>query len=81
MGLDQRFLKELRLQRGWSVTDMIVQHGYWDSHWRKYETGQAGGLTVDSLLRLAAISSSHWLNSTGLGEFPRLSITDIERKA
>jgi transcriptional regulator with XRE-family HTH domain len=72
-------IKQLRKDRGWSLRDMVIHHGYHDSQWRKYESG--GGLTVLSLLRIAAlyeISISKLLN--GLAEFPALNLSDVTEK-
>lgn len=46
-----RRIKELRKERGLSLHDMVVKHGYYQSQWQKYEKG--GPVTVDSLLRMA----------------------------
>jgi transcriptional regulator with XRE-family HTH domain len=70
-------IKELRTQQGLSLRDMIVQHDYHESQWRKYEKG--GSLNVHSLLRIAdslGITLSKLLD--GLGDFPAEPV--LERK-
>lgn len=76
-------LRELRIERGWTVSDMLICHGYSDSHWRKYETGAFGGLTVDSLLRMASVFGLTLIELLdGIsGEFPKKSISADERNA
>lgn len=72
-------VKRFRKERGWSLRDMVVLHGYHDSQWRKYESG--GGLTIPSLLRIAAlfrVSISELLD--GLAEFPEQSLSEIKEK-
>jgi transcriptional regulator with XRE-family HTH domain len=72
-------IKELRKERGLSLRDMVLQHGYNDSQWRKYERG--GSINLQSLLKVArvfGISLSKLLD--GLGEYPALSIAAIEQK-
>ena len=44
-------IKELRRQRGLTLRDMVVVHGYHDSAWRRMEREGVG--TVQSLLRIA----------------------------
>ena len=72
-------IKELRHQRGWSNRDMLMVHGVNDSQWRKYERG--GGLTVESLLRVAALfdlSIAQLLD--GLSDFPAKSVPGVQGK-
>lgn len=65
-----RRIKELRKERGWSLRDMILMHGYHLSQWQKYEKG--GPVTVDSLLRMAAVFDMTLSQLLGdLVEFPR----------
>lgn len=79
--LGQR-LRGLRHDAGWTQGDMMLLHGYAESHWRKYENGRAGGLTVDTLLRIASVFNLSLVElMDGLGEFPRKTISAIERKA
>jgi transcriptional regulator with XRE-family HTH domain len=44
-------IKELRRQRGLTLRDMVVVHGYHDSNWRRMEREGVG--SVQSLLRIA----------------------------
>ena len=44
-------IEELRRQRGLTVRDMVVVHGYHDSNWRRMEREGVG--SVQSLLRIA----------------------------
>jgi transcriptional regulator with XRE-family HTH domain len=72
-------IKQLRKERGLSLRDMVLQHGYNDSQWRKYERG--GSINLQSLLKVAkvfGISLSRLLD--GLGEYPAVSIAAIEQK-
>jgi transcriptional regulator with XRE-family HTH domain len=72
-------IKEFRKERGWTLRDMVIQHGYHDSQWRKYESG--GGLTIPSLLRIAAlyrVSLTKLLD--GLAEYPAEPLADIKEK-
>ena len=47
-------IKELRRQRGLTLRDMVVVHGYHDSNWRRMEREGVG--SVQSLLRIATRS-------------------------
>lgn len=72
-------IKKLRNERGLTLRDMVIVHGYHDSQWRRMERDGAGG--VQSLLRIAkafGISLSVLLD--GLGEYPKESLPEIERK-
>ena len=44
-------IKALRVERGLTLRDMVVVHGYHDSHWRRMEREGTG--SVQSLLRIA----------------------------
>ena len=44
-------IKELRRERGLTLRDMVVVHGYHDSNWRRMEREGVG--SVQSLLRIA----------------------------
>jgi transcriptional regulator with XRE-family HTH domain len=73
-------IKEFRKDRGWSLRDMVIQHGYHDSQWRKYESG--GGLTIPSLLRIASlyqVSLTKLLD--GLAEYPAEPLANIKEKS
>lgn len=72
-------IRQLRHERGFSLRDMVIQHGYNDSQWRRYERG--GSMNLQSVLKIAktfGVSLSKLLD--GLGEFPAVSVTDVQRK-
>ena len=46
-------LRAMRLERGWSLRDMIVDQGYHLIQWQNLEKGK--GLSVPSLLRLCNV--------------------------
>jgi transcriptional regulator with XRE-family HTH domain len=55
----ERFLKALgaqiramRKERGWTLRDMVVQHGFHLSAWQGYEAGRLG-MSLPSLLRVS----------------------------
>lgn len=61
-------IKQLRKERGWTLRDMVVQHGFHLSHWQAFEKGNRG-ISLSSLLRIAEvynITLSELLD--GLGE-------------
>ena len=63
-------VKQLRLSRGWSLRDMVVQHGYHASQWQVFEKGS--NVTLDSVLRMATVFDLSVTELMGeLGEFPR----------
>ena len=69
-----RRIRELRKERGWSLHDMVVKHGYYQSQWQKYEGG--GPVTVDSLLRMATIFGMPLGRLIDdLGEFPKAGLS------
>ena len=72
-------IKQLRHDRGLSLRDMIVIHGYADSQWRRYERG--GSVNVQTLLRICnAFKISLCVLLDGLGEYPAASVDEIKRK-
>ena len=72
-------IKQLRHERGLSLRDMIVIHGYADSQWRRYERG--GSVNVQTLLRICnAFKISLCVLLDGLGEYPAASVDEIKRK-
>ena len=76
--LGQR-IKEVRRERGYSLRDMVLQHGYNDSQWRRYERG--GSMNLRSLLKIAktfGTSLSDLLS--GLGEYRDVSVSEIQKK-
>ena len=70
-------IKVMRNQRGLTLRDMVLKHGYHDSQWRRMEREGAGG--IQSLLRIAkAFDVSLSVLLDGLGEYPKESIAAIE---
>ncbi len=47
-------IKQLRKARGWTLRDMIVQHGFHVTHWQAFERGKKG-ISVPSLMRVAEL--------------------------
>ena len=45
----------MRIDRGWSLRDMIAKHGFHLAHWQGFEKGK--GVSVRSLLRLCDVFS------------------------
>ena len=48
-----RRIKELRKERGWSLTQMHIRHGYVPSQWQRFEKGKS--VTIGSLLKMSEI--------------------------
>lgn len=46
-------LRQMRIDRGWSLRDMIAKHGFHLAHWQGFEKGK--GVSVRSLLRLCDV--------------------------
>lgn len=46
-------IRQLRKERGLTLRDMVIKHGYHDSQWRRMERNGVGG--VQSLLRIASV--------------------------
>ena len=72
-------IKTLRHERSLSLRDMVVQHGYHDSNYRRIEREGAGG--IQSLLRICKafdVTLSCLLN--GLGEYPKADPKKIGQK-
>jgi len=47
-------IKQLRKDHGWTLRDMVVQHGFHLTHWQAFEKGSRG-MSLPSLLRVAAV--------------------------
>jgi transcriptional regulator with XRE-family HTH domain len=47
-------LKSMRKEKGWTLRDMVIQHGVHLTHWQHFERGSRG-ISVPSLLRIAEI--------------------------
>ncbi len=45
-------IRSMRKERGWTLRDMVVQHGFHLSAWQGYEAGRFG-MSLPSLLRVA----------------------------
>jgi transcriptional regulator with XRE-family HTH domain len=61
-------LKQLRIQMGLSLRDMVVLHGYHESQWRRMEREGAG---LQSLLRISkAFGLSIVCILDGVGQLP-----------
>ncbi len=61
-------IKQLRKGRGWTLRDMVVQHGFHLTHWQGFERGKKG-ISVPSLMQVAELfdmTLCHLLE--GLGE-------------
>jgi transcriptional regulator with XRE-family HTH domain len=72
-------IKTLRKERGLTLRDMVVTHGYHDSNYRRIEREGAGG--IQSLLRICKafdVKLSALLD--GLGEYPKEDIKMIGKK-
>lgn len=71
-----RRIKELRKERGWSLSYMHIRHGYVPSQWQRFERGKS--VTIGSLLKMAEIFDldlSALIDS--LGKFPRKAMEDV----
>ena len=76
--LGQR-IKKFRKDRGLSLHDMVVKHGYHDSQWRRFERGGAANML--SLLKIAkAFNTTLSDLLDGLGEFPAESMPELNKK-
>ena len=72
-------IKQLRNERGLSLRDMVIQHGYHDSQWRRYERG--GAINVQSLLKIAKVfqlSLAKLLD--GVGEYSQKPVPEPGKK-
>ncbi|MGI4831534.1 MAG: helix-turn-helix domain-containing protein [Janthinobacterium lividum] len=66
-------LQKLRKERGFSLRDMTVLHGYAESQWRRMEREGVG--TTQSLLRIArAFQTTVGDLLDGLGQYPKMSV-------
>ncbi len=69
-------IKQFRKERGLSMRDMIVKHGYHDTQWRRFERSGAG--TLSSLLRIAkSFNTSVSILLDGLGDFPSREVSRV----
>jgi transcriptional regulator with XRE-family HTH domain len=46
-------LRAMRIERGWTLRGMIIDHGFHLSHWQGFETGR--GMSIPSLLRMCEV--------------------------
>ncbi len=51
-------IRALRKERGWTLRDMVVQHGFHLSAWQGYEAGRFG-MSLPSLIRVARALGMH----------------------
>lgn len=66
-------LQKLRKERGFSLRDMTVLHGYAESQWRRMEREGVG--TTQSLLRIArAFQTTIGDLLEGLGQYPKVPV-------
>lgn len=88
--VEREFARDLRLlgerirssrkERGLTVRDMVVKHGYHDAQWRRFEKGVS--LTVPSLLRIAkALGLSVSILLDGVGEFGSPNVGELMRSS
>ena len=62
-------IKLLRKEHGWTLRDMVVQHGFHLSHWQRFESGSPRGISLPTLLRIAdVLEVPPWELLRGLGE-------------
>lgn len=70
-------IRQLRKSKGLDMRDIMIASGYYDAQWRKYEAG--GSMNLASLMRVAqALDVSLTELFDGLGQWPKLSVGDIE---
>ncbi|MGI4827109.1 MAG: helix-turn-helix domain-containing protein [Janthinobacterium lividum] len=72
-------VKNLRQERNLSLRDMVVDHGYHDSNYRRIERDGVGG--IQSLMRLCKafqISLAELLN--GLGDYNKTDLQNIAKR-
>ena len=70
-------IRELRVDRGLTVTDMVRKHNYHDSQWRRIE--RDGASSVSSLLKIArALNTTLSVLLDGLGDFPSSEVRKVE---
>jgi len=71
-------IKDVRKERGLTVRDMVVGHGYHESQWRRYERG--GSLTLPSLFRIAkALSLSIEVLLDGVGHYQSTKFDELRK--
>ena len=46
-------LRQMRVERGWTYRQMIVDHGFHLAHWQSFEKGK--GISVPSLFRICEV--------------------------
>jgi hypothetical protein len=64
-------IKKLRKERGLTLRDMVVQHGFHLTHWQAFERGKRG-MALPSLLRIAEVLDVTLCDLLdGLGEAPK----------
>lgn len=51
-------IRAMRKQRGWTLRNMVVNHGFHISAWQSYEAGRVG-MSIPSLIRVAKALGTH----------------------
>ena len=70
-------VKQLRKDKNVNMRDIMIATGYYDSQWRKYESG--GSMNFQSLMKIAlALDVSLGELLDGLGQWPKLSVAEIQ---
>jgi transcriptional regulator with XRE-family HTH domain len=69
----------LRKQKNVNMRDIMIETGFYDSQWRKYEAG--GGLNLKSLMKIAqALKVTLVELLDGLGQWPQFTVAEIQAK-
>lgn len=72
-------IKQFRKERGLTLRDMSVTHGYHETQWRRYERG--GAASIHSLLKIVkAFGTTVSILLDGLGEYPAPTATKLRKK-
>jgi transcriptional regulator with XRE-family HTH domain len=72
-------IRTIRREKNVNMRDIMIETGFYDSQWRKYESG--GGLNLRSLMKVAQglkVTLAELLD--GLGQWPQLSVEEIQRR-
>ena len=72
-------IRTIRKAKNFDMLHIMITSGYYDAQWRKYETG--GSLNLQSLLKIALTLEVPLIELfDGLGQWPTLSVEEIERR-
>ena len=72
-------VRRLRKEKNVNMRDIMIETGFYDSQWRKYESG--GGLNLRSLMKIAqALKVTLVELLDGLGQWPRFSVKEIQER-